>query len=67
MPLLLVLIFLKIALFCFECFACVCLCTISMPAVHGVQKRESYFLELELQMVVSYHVSGGNRTLVLCS
>jgi hypothetical protein len=37
-----------------------CLCTISMPDAHGVQKRSSDPLELELRITVSLHVGVGN-------
>lgn len=49
-----------IGLFCFH----MCLCTMCIPEVHGVQKRESGPLELELWMIVSYHVSVRNRICV---
>ena len=45
-------------------FLCVCFVRISV-CVCGSQKRALDLLELELQMIVSYHVCAGYRTLVL--
>lgn len=39
---------------------CMCLCTIYVPGILGGQKTVLDVLELELQMVVSYHVGAGD-------
>lgn len=36
------------------------LCTIFVPGACGDEKRESDLVELELQVIVSHHVSAGN-------
>lgn len=50
---------------------CVCLpvcmhCVTYMPDAHGGKKRELDPLELELQIILSQHVRGGNQTQVSC-
>lgn len=37
------------------------MCTTFVPGVHGVQKRATHTLELELQIVTSCHVGAGNE------
>lgn len=50
-------------LFCIcKCFACMYVCTPHLSGAQGGQNRASDILELELQMVVTYHMSSGNRT-----
>ena len=47
--------------FCvYECFVCMCICVSCVCSAGGDQKRASHPPELELQMVVSRHVSAGN-------
>jgi hypothetical protein len=38
----------------------------TFPDTHGIQKRTSDPLELELRVVVSHHVGSGNVTRFLC-
>lgn len=41
---------------CLFTYMSICVCTTCMPDVCGRQKKVSHFLELELWMIVSYHV-----------
>ena len=43
-------------------FVCMYVCVLCVPGTGGGQKRASYLLELELQMVVNHHVGAGNQT-----
>lgn len=45
----------------------VCLCTAYLPSDHRGQKKGSYTLELELQMIVDHHEGYGNQILVICN
>lgn len=47
-------------------YLCVCICTICGPGAWGRQKKVSHPLELELQMVMKYHVTAGNWIQSLC-
>lgn len=39
-----------------------CKCTACVPGAHGSQRGVSDALELELQMIMWYHVGDGNQT-----
>jgi hypothetical protein len=54
------LFYLMSLLFVYGCFACIYVCALNVCSAHRDQKRESYLLELELQMVVSCHKGAGN-------
>ena len=43
-------------------FVCMYVCVPCVPGAGGGQKRASYLLELELQMVVNHHVGAGKQT-----
>jgi hypothetical protein len=45
---------------CLGVLSAMYVCVGGMPSTHRGGKRELDFLELELQMVVSHHVSAGN-------
>lgn len=47
-----------------ECFASLHMCqsTVCMPGGHGDQRRVPDLLELELELIVSLSVDGGNQT-----
>ena len=47
-------------------FAYMYICATRAPNVYRRQKRMPGALELELQMVVSHHMSAWNQTQVLC-
>lgn len=38
-----------------------CVCTTFMPASHGDEERALVYLEVELKMVMSYHMGAGNQ------
>jgi hypothetical protein len=40
---------------------CVCVCVQCVSGAHRGRKRPSDLMELELQLVVSHHVSAGNQ------
>lgn len=41
------------------------MCTMYVPSIHRGQRRESYALELEFQMVASYYMGVEKQTYVL--
>ena len=46
-------------------YLCVCLCTMCVPDAGASQKKALALLELELHMVVFYHVGADNQVRVL--
>jgi hypothetical protein len=54
--------FLKIrSFYMYGCFACMCICVPHAHSAHWGQRRESDFLEPELQRAVIHHVDIGNQ------
>lgn len=51
---------------CMRVLSAFCMCITDVLGIHGDHKKASDPLELELRMVVNYHVDVGDQICVLC-